>query len=337
MPTTTTPGAGSGGVSAEDAETLKYLKYNESTNEIEATRTIATEPATIKVGNHGISSMGENFGFTNLTDGIVWSPSWTGMKPQSVLANQGQTGIIPPTFRHYTSDLFQSLSNDPAQPSGGVDYYIDSTLPFNLSISAQTVIVAEDIGPDDWLRYEIRFGTNSDPVVYLQVLSDLTLTAGDTFKWDFDHPLTGRNGQQVNTTMSIAKGSQDAEYNPLQVRAGADAAVRWGIAHVRTFSDEDVMSGVLFTTESQVIRYAATYAVDTSAGVVTLDVDAAIGYKSFVVFDADQNFNQNSCIVDFGGTQGAATLQSKNDGYMFYWDGAQWRYLDLNTKNGGIV
>jgi hypothetical protein len=138
--------------------------------------------------------------------------------------------------------------------------------------------------------------------------------------------------------MKIAKGDQDAAYTFLQVRpAASDPTTRYLKIKFRLFTDEDVMSGVLFTTASQVIRYAATYAVDTVGGGVTLTVDKNIGYNSFVVFDASQNFNTNSCLVDFGGAQGIATLQTKNDSYLFYWDGAQWRYLDLNTKNGGIV
>lgn len=94
---------------------------------------------------------------------------------------------------------------------------------------------------------------------------------------------------------------------------------------------------VMHITTSQQIIHNSVYAVDTVGGIVTLTPSIGAGLSSFTVFDASQNFSANSCIVDFGGTQGTATLQTKNDNYLFYWDGAQWRYLDQNTKNGGIV
>ena len=55
-----------GGLSGVDSQTLKYFKYNPDTDELEAFRTVTTQPATIKVGNHAITSGGENFFFYQL-------------------------------------------------------------------------------------------------------------------------------------------------------------------------------------------------------------------------------------------------------------------------------
>lgn len=132
-----------------------------------------------------------------------------------------------------------------------------------------------------------------------------------------------------------------------------------GDATTAVWTDEGSGGGgggdVLLTTASQLISSAATYAVGTSAGTVTLTVDENTGHKSFGVFDASQSFSvSNPCVVDFGtltypvgfikegvnvGDQlvGVATLQTKNDSYLFYFGDEVWRYLDMATKNGGIV
>lgn len=329
---------GGGGVSNADSLTLKYLKYNPETNKIDASRTMAVEPNSIDIGNHTISSGAENAFFTNRTNDIDWFPAWTGIKDQSIVGNRANTGVIPPSFRHYNTDVIDLELLGAVAGAGSVDYNADSVVGVNNSVFGQEVVVMEPIAADDWILYEVRVGGINDPVVYKQIITGRVLNAGDMLVWWFDHPVEGRAGTAINSTMKIAKGNQDAAYTFLQVRpAASDPTTRYLKIKFRLFTDEDVMSGVLFTTNSQVVRYAATYAVDTTAGVVNLTVDAGIGYKSFVVFDASQNFQSNSCLVNFGGAQGTATLQTKNDSYLFYWDNTQWRYLDLNTKNGGVV
>lgn len=330
------------GLSAEDIKTLKYFKYDEATNKLEATRTVATEPATVEVGNHGISSMGENFGFINKLSNIIWAPSWQGIKPQHIVENQDHTGVIPPTFRHYTSDYFMTEIDGAPHASAYVEYNANSTVASNVSVFAQECIVGEDITPEDWLTYTTE-ALKDDGVtyqlVYQQTLTGISLSTGSTLHWDFDHPVEGRAGQQIRSRLYIAKGNQDAGKNLLQVRGlASDPTRRYVNVGMRSFTDEDVMSGVIFTTASRVIRYAATYAVDTSISTITLTVDNTVGYNSFMVFDAGETFNVTKpCIIDFGAIQGTATLQTKNDSFLFYWDGSQWRYLDMNTKTGGIV
>lgn len=323
----------------EQLDTLKYFKYNKETNKLEATRTVSTEPSTVDIGNHSITSGGENVFFTNRTGNIDWFPSWTGIKDQSLLQNQGHTGVIPPTFRHYKTDLLELEVEGQPDISGIVDYNADSIVQINNSVFGQEVIVEENIEPEDFLLYEVRVGTINDPVVYQQILTGISLTAGNMLVWWFDHPVEGRIGTNINSTMKIAKGNQDNEYNFLKVRRSLNNPLnRYIKIKYRLFTDEDVMSGIIYTTESQTIRYAATYAVDTTNGGVNLIVDSNIGYRSFTVFDANQSFNPNSpCVIDFGGAQGTATLQTKNDSFLFYWNGTQWMYLNLDTKDGGIV
>lgn len=112
---------------------------------------------------------------------------------------------------------------------------------------------------------------------------------------------------------------------------------------------------VSFISANQSVLYSSKCAVDTSAASVTLTPDMSTGLKSFSAFDATNSFSvSNPCIVDFGtltypvgfmkggvnvGGQlvGLVTLQTKNDHYLFYWDGQVWRTLDLITNDGGIA
>lgn len=200
----------------------------------------------------------------------------------------------------------------------------------------QEVIVEQDIAEDDWITYRVYGDGNT--LVYQQIITGREISAGDPLIWWFKIPLEGFSGQTVTATMQISKGDRDAPREFLLVRpTEEDTNVRYAKVMRREFSDEDVMSGVLYITAGQTIRYAATYAVDTQGGAITLPVNTNIGYKSFIVFDANQNFNANPCTVRFDNGQGEAVLQTKNDSYLFYYDGNQWRYLDLSSKNGGIV
>lgn len=339
------PSASGGVLSSEQLSTLKYFKYNTDTNELEANRTLSTEPATVKIGNHAFSSGGENVFFTNLTSNIDWATAWAGLKDQSILANKDHTGIIPPSFRHYGDSILDFEPDGLPHASIIVDYDVDSVVNGNSSIFGQETILGEDLATDDWLLYEVRVGTSADPVIYQQRITGNSLTTGSVFMWDFDHPVEGREGTPIHSSIKIAKGSQDAEYNFLKVRASInDNAKRYVKVFLRTFADEDVLSGTIFTNADVTLMYAATYPVDTQAGGVALTVDSNMGYNSFTVFDANQQFHPSRpCTVSFGGTQGDAVLQTKNDSYLFYKAptgvaaATEWWFLDLNTKNGGKV
>ncbi len=322
------------GTSLTEAEklTLKYMPYNPATNEIEPQRTVAAEAATIKAGNHAISSLGENFGFINVTTGIVFTPSWSGIKNQEDPVNQGATGIIPPTHRVYLNDLQDVPSNSPAADSGSVDYVVNSVLPFDISFFAQTVMVDQDITADDWLRYEVRFGGADDTIVYLQILTGLEASKGDVIKWWFKHPAEAFGGQAVNARMLISKGDQDATREPLQVRVGADNTTRWGIAHVRTFADLDICLGVLPLTLGSDIRYSASYAADTASASFTVPVDEAIGFASFNIFDATGNFHINPLSIELAGD--TYVLDKKNRQYHFWKTGDAWEWSETTRKIG---
>lgn len=236
-----------GGISLtkEQEDTFKYFEYNPVTNKLDATRTIATEPSSIDIGNHTISSGGENVFFTNRTSSIDWFPTWTGIKDQSILANQDETGIIAPSNRHYTPNIEVLLPNGAPAASGVVNYEIDTLVGVNVDIFSQEVIVEENIDPEDFIMYEQRVETDADPVIYQQVLTGQDLNVGDVFIWNFEHPVELRNGTQAYASMKIAKGSQDATYNLLKVRQGTTVpGERYVKVNIRIFDDARILSAM---------------------------------------------------------------------------------------------
>lgn len=335
-------GSGGGGegtsLTGSQKDTLKYLEYNETSNMIEASRTIATEASTVRIGNHGLSSGGENFIFKNNSSDITWFPPWTGVKSQSVTDNIDETGIITPTVRHYTSDLLEFEVAGAPHASAIVGYSKTNPVAASAAIFIQEVILGEALEINDWLKYEVRVGTETDPVIYQQLISETSLDIGDTFSWAFTNALEGREGLTITSTLKIAKGSQDATYNLLQVRAAAsDPTTRYVKSFFRTFEDEDLISGTLYTNTDTVIRYPSTYAVDTSGGEVELVVNNDVGYKTFNVFDANNTFATSPCVVMFGAGQGSLILSEDGSNYSFYWDGDLWRYLKHTNSFGDVV
>ena len=85
--------------SGADKETLKHFIYNPVTDKLEADRAIETTLNSLFLGEqHKMSSGSENIFFTNLTTDINFFPMWGGLKDQSITANQGASGFIPPSW-----------------------------------------------------------------------------------------------------------------------------------------------------------------------------------------------------------------------------------------------
>ena len=327
-------------VSTEEAGlTLKYFKYNPETNRLEASRTIAAEPNTVEIGNHGLSSGGENIFFKNLTTGVAWFPPWTGVKDQSLSANQDGTGVIPLSTRQYSGVLMEAEPVGGLAGAGAVDYSSTSVIGVNSSIFGQEVVLAEDIGPEDWLSYAVRIGTEEDPVVYAQTITGVTLASGSVLRWWFEHPVEGRAGTAIHSSMRVARGGQDEEKRYIKVRPiDTDPNTRYVKILFRSFEDVGLSAGQVFVNADREINYPATYLVDTTAGQVTLDTSNNNG-QGFVVIDARNSFSvANPCVVDFSSEgQGSAILENSGDRFMFYWEGFDWYYINLDSGEGGLV
>lgn len=333
------PVSGSGELSEGDKETLDHIAYNPSTDRVESDRPLETTLSSLYLGGqHKLSSGGENVFFTNLSSDINWFPAWAGIKDQSVLANQDETGIISPSFRIPGGNLITAeFTGAESNPITWIQSGSSNPAPFNLSLYGVVLRPRDEVPANTKLRYVIIDDDNGREI-YEQLLTFASALAAETmFTWWFDHPVETASGKSYTAQIQKETGEGTDIFNPLIISESVTPGQTYSQLIYRTYADKDVMAGVDFITSDITITHAATYAIDTTAGQVNINVSSGASYSSFVVFDASQNFNTNSCVVDFGGVQGTATLQTKNDSYLFYYDGSQWRYLDLNTKNGGVV
>ncbi len=275
----------------DDALTLKYFKYNPSTNQLEATREIVTLLDSFKLGEqHIISSAGEIVSFENVSRKEVYIHASTGFKDQSQVENQGVDGLFPPHVKTFSDDLLSIETKGPVAPSGVTTYDEAVVTVANVAVFAQVVVVEEVISPDDYLFFTTYSGIDDTGIaVYQQALTNINLQIGDELDWEFLNPIVGDAGTQIYTTMKIAKGSQDAARNLLLVRASLfNPSTHWVLSKLRFFNEELLafksdLSGAIITTGNTAIQgysftnafgqplaFPSTLVTDNSGEIVTL-------------------------------------------------------------------
>ncbi len=231
-----------GAITPEQQATLDHFVFNPATNKLEADRAIETTLNSFFLGDiHKISSGGENIFFTNLDSDVDYFPMWGGIKDQSIAENQDASGIITPSARVYSNDLLNIEIYGPAASSGSVPYSRASSVVANQSVHGQQVIVEEAIAPSDYLFFEVYSGTDeSGRMAYEQKLTGQTLSAGDTLTWWFNHPIEGREGTPIFTSMKKAS-SEDGARAVLNVReSAAIPGTHYVNVYYRLFEDKDL-------------------------------------------------------------------------------------------------
>jgi hypothetical protein len=336
-------GSSGGGLSQTDQEKLDLWTVDPVNNVIGTTYSVKSGLNSFKLGDmHTTHSGGENVFDQNNISGINWFPVWQGVKP---LVAAGTAMTINPTSRQYTKP-FELLTNGAASTANNVAYDLDVTLASNESALRLEVVAGEAYTGK--LAYKIKNQNNMGAVKYTQ-FEDVSVAIGDPVIFDFTHPSESRSGDVIRVQITKDNGAF------FLTKSGLDNVTPWLKVVLMGYEDVEVSAGVKLITANQDVLYSTVYAVDTTSGAVTLTPDISTGLSSFSVFDAMKSFSvSNPCIVDFGtltypvgfikdgvnvGGQlvGTATLQTKNDNYMFYWDGQVWRTLDQNTKDGGIA
>lgn len=322
-------------LSTEDINFLSKWTVDEEEKVVSTEYTIKSGLNSFRLGDiHSDHSASQNKFTENRVSHINWFPTWQGISP-FVALDTAMT--VNPTARQYTKP-FELLTNGASSTASNVVYTAQVTLVNNESILRLEIEAGEAYEGE--LNYTIKNNDVNGLVMYTQ-LRNIDVAEGELIVFEFTyqgddspftygHPSENHAGAVIFVEMSKEDGTE------FLVKAGTNNATPWLRLTLMNFLDQEISAGVVLVDASQDVLYNSQYAVDTNNGVVTLTVDTTTGLQSFTVFDADQNFNQNSCIVDFGGGN-TATLQTKNDGYLFYLDGATWHFLDLNTKNGGIV
>ena len=152
-----------------DAQALlfEHLRYDPVQDQIIADRAIETTLNSLFLGEqHKMSSGSENIFFTNLTSDINFFPMWGGLKDQSITANQGAEGFIPPSGRVY-SDMFSLPLGGAADPTTSIGYSGDNYFGVNITGLGITTIAAEEVDETVRLEYRIEIAGKN---VYKQVL-----------------------------------------------------------------------------------------------------------------------------------------------------------------------
>ena len=236
--------------SSINSETLKHFIYNPITDKLEADRAIETTLNSLFLGEqHKMSSGSENIFFTNLTSDINFFPMWGGLKDQSITANQGASGFIPPSGRVY-SDMFSLPLRGNPNPITSVGYAGDNFFGVNITGLGITTTAAEEVDATVRLEYRIEIAGKN---VYKQVLprdaarssAASHIYAGDVIEWYFDHPVDVRAGTTLYAEIMKVDIATDADLGIFQVREGdvanPDGSFQYqATVHNRLFEDKDL-------------------------------------------------------------------------------------------------
>jgi len=234
----------------EQNNTLAHFIYNPVTDKLEADRAIETTLNSLFLGEqHKMSSGSENIFFTNLTTDINFFPMWGGLKDQSITANQGSSGFIPPSGRVY-SDMFSLPLRGTPNPLTAVPYGGDNYFGINITGLGITTIAAEEVDSSIRLEYRIEIAGRN---VYKQVLprnaqrssASSHVYAGDTIEWFFDHPVDVRAGTTLYAEIMKVDIATDTDLGIFLVREGntpnADGSYQYqSTVHNRLFEDKDI-------------------------------------------------------------------------------------------------
>ena len=237
-------------VTEDQEEVLSHWEYDDNSRRLISTKAIETTLNSLYLGEqHKMSSGSENIFFTNLSSDINFFPMWGGLKDQSITANQGASGFIPPSGRVF-SDMFSLPLGGEPDPLTSTGYDGPNYFGINISGLGITTVAAEQINANVRLEYRIRINGRQ---VYMQELprNSARSSAGsviypnDVIEWFFDHPVDVRAGTTIHASIQKVDNDTDADLGVFQVRQGQtlneDGSARYqATVHNRLFEDKDL-------------------------------------------------------------------------------------------------
>tara|TARA_R110002012_G_scaffold203114_2_gene372345 strand:+ start:736 stop:4599 length:3864 start_codon:yes stop_codon:yes gene_type:complete len=260
---------------------LKHLRYDTESRKLIADRAIETTLNSLYLGEqHKMSSGAENIFFTNLGSDINFYPMWGGLKDQSLTANQGASGFIPPSGRVYTDLVSIQLGGQPDNTTS-TGYSGGNYFGVNIAGMGITTVAAERVDMD--VRLEYRLAVN-DKQVYMQVLPRTsTIFPNDQIEWFFDHPVEIHAGTTIFAEIVKVRESDDVDLGVFQVRQGDTVDPSTGLpryqatVHNRLFEDKDL------ELISPYLKYKAMdFSVDPSGTSILLK-DLTLGADSLLI------------------------------------------------------
>ena len=263
-------------ITEQEIETLSHFKYDTAQDQLIGDRAIETTLNSLFLGEqHKMSSGAENIFFTNLGNDTNFFPMWGGLKDQSITANQGADGFIPPSGRVYTDMFSLPLGGNPDLLTStgytGPNYFAVSIAGLGI-----TTTLAENV--EVGISLEYRLSVNNIQV-YKQILPTTTKRfANDVVEWFFDHPVEIHAGTTIFAEIRKVDRDNDIDYGVLQVRAGDDGTGRYqAIVHNRLFEDKDL------ELISPYLKYKSMdFGLDSTGSTVFLR-DLSLGVDSLLI------------------------------------------------------
>jgi len=238
------------GLSESQSDVLSHFTYDQESRILISDRAIETTLNSLYLGNqHKMSSGSENIYFTNLNSNINFFPMWGGLKDQSITANQGSSGFIPPSGRVY-SDFFSLPLGGQPDPLNSTGYSGENYFDVNISGLGITTVAAESVAEDVRLEYRININNRQ---VYMQELprasarssAGTLINPGDVIEWFFDHPVDVHAGTTLVAEI-IKVGPDDVDLGIFQVQRGDVPDPSTGLyryqatVHNRLYEDKDI-------------------------------------------------------------------------------------------------
>ncbi len=276
------------GLTTEQEEFLSHWEYDSNSRRLVSTKAIETTLNSLYLGEqHKMSSGSENIFFTNLSSDINFFPMWGGLKDQSITANQGASGFIPPSGRVF-SDMFSLPLGGSPDPLTSIGYDGDNYFGVNISGLGITTVAAEQIDANVRLEYRIRINGRQ---VYMQELpraaarssAGAVIYPNDTIEWFFDHPVDVRAGTTLHASIQKVDNATDTDLGIFQVRQGDTVDPNTGLyryqatVHNRLFEDKDL------ELISPYVKYKAMdFGLDSTGSTILLR-DLTLGANSLLV------------------------------------------------------
>ena len=266
-------------ITDKEIETLSHFEYDPEQDQLIGDRAIETTLNSLFLGEqHKMSSGAENIFFTNLGNDTNFYPMWGGLKDQSLVANQGADGFIPPSGRVYTDMFSLPLGGNTTLNSTG--YSGANYFGVNIAGLGITTTAGEDVEVGVSLVYTLQV---NDKKVYKQILPTTEKRfAGDLIEWFFDHPVEIHAGTTIFAEIRKIDRENDIDYGIFQVRQGdevqSDGSLRYqAIVHNRLFEDKDL------ELISPYLKYKAIDFKLDATGTTVLLRDLSLGANNVLV------------------------------------------------------
>jgi len=153
-------------------------------------------------------------------------------------ANKGDSGIIKPSARNYSN--FSVIELNGPVDTGATDAINQAVIPLNICGVGASMVIEESILPTDKLIYKIWYGdvNNLGNQVFESIKTGLSLSAGTTFEWIYEHPVETKLNQSIYARIDVE--SKDGSSRVLQIRKAVNGGM-WLSLQAFQFSDDDLV------------------------------------------------------------------------------------------------